>query len=617
MPGILGLVTKQTENNQELFSRMLDSVNHFSYKIDSTFNKNICFGRVHLNYVNNKIDFARSNDGRFLLTLSGEIFSYKNTETSQIEDDQTFLLDIFIKDGIDCLKWINGHFCAAIYDFVEEKLYLISDRMGTRPHYYANTSDGFIFAPEVKAILKSEINKELDYLALSEMFNFGHLFGNKTLFKEISQLPPASYLLLCKESQSIHKYWDFPEYADAYKKIWPSKSSIKQTTDEFINIFTNSMRRNFAKNKNKILISLSGGLDSRYVAAYAKQFEVKPLVSFTMGPKGSEDQMYSKLVTEKIGMQHNPFEVKPQNIWKDAERFSYFSDYMYMIQGPIQGFEAIESFSGDKQVTVSSQMCDALFGSTLVRKRFKVLIDKKTFDDEAKGILTECFRIFDDSLLKRIFTNDFYNKINDKYKDIPQQYINSNSIPIHAYLNLLIHEHVRRGTLSGNFMNNLYMETRMPSFDNDVIDFAYKLPLKLREHQYLYRRAFTQLFPDLAKIKRQHFNISIDASNTRYRLSIIETKIVTILKKSRLEPLINRIPKYNRPSYTNYNSWFKNELYDDMVSIVLDKRTLSRGIYNEEGLRSIVNSHKNTKNDHSRLLWQIINLEYFFRNNID
>jgi len=617
MPGILGLISNQPESQVELFSQMLESVNHFSYKIDSTSNNNVQFGHVHLNYLKSKSEFAKSNDGRYLLALCGEIFSYKNIETAQIEDDQEFLLSIFIRDGIDCLKWINGLYSAAIYDFEEEKLFLISDRMGTRPVYYAHENKNFAFAPEVKAILKSNISKDINYCAVSDLFTYGHLFGHKTLFSNISQLPEASYLILSNNKVSIHKYWSLPEYPEAYRKEWPSRKTINDSTDEFIEIFTCAMKRNFTKNSDKILLSLSGGLDSRYVAAFAKKLGVNPLVAYTMGADNSEDQIFAKQVSENLSIQHNQFIVDPKNIWRDAKRFAYFSDSMSMINGPIQGFEAVENFYRKKEVTVSSQMCDAFFGSTLVRRKFQSLIDKKEFDEEANRTITNCFILFKASDLDTIFTKDFNNKIKSKGDEVPLQYINSTSIPIHAYLNLLFNEHARRGTLGGNLMSNLYVETRMPSYDNDVIDFAYRLPLKLKEYQYLYRRAFTRLFPDLAKIKREHFNLPIDASNTRYKFSIFEKKIAIVLKNSPVNSLISKVNKYSRPAYVDYNGWFKNELNSNMKDILLSKKALSRGIFSEEGLRLIIQQHQDPRFDHSRLLWQAINLEYFFRNFID
>lgn len=617
MPGIVGIVSEKLNKDGLLLNEMLKSLNHLDYKISQISKDHLHFGNVHLGYINTTNSFYSSPDKRYLVSFAGEIFSYKNIETSQIGDDQAFFLTQFITEGTESFKWFNGHFCAAIYDFVEEKLYLVSDRMGTRPLYFALFENSIVFAPEIKAILKSGIKREIDENGISDLFRFSHVFGNNTLFKGINQLPEASYLVYSKNSCNTYRYWNFPEYADAYSLEWPNKRKVNDFEDELIAIFSNAMKRNFTKNSDKILISLSGGLDSRYVAAFAKSLNVNPLVSFTMGPDDSEDQKYSRLVASQLGMEHNQFVVKPQKIWTDAEKFAYYSDYMSMIYGPIQGFEALEHFYRKTQITVSSQMCDALFGSTLSRRKIKALTGKDKFDEESKNTLLNHFRLFDDSSLKQVFSNEFYSRIKDNYKEIPQRYINSTNYPIHAYFNLLINEHVRRGTLSGNLMNNLFMETRMPSFDNDLIDFTYRLPLKLKEYQYLYRRAFTRLYPELAKINRQHYNIPIDASNLRYRLSLLEIKGSAFIKSTKFAPLLKPIKKYNRPSYNDYNQWFKHDLHKEMVNIVLDKKTLSREIFNSKGIEQLVSLHQNPQNNYSRLLWQIINLEYFYKNYID
>jgi asparagine synthetase B (glutamine-hydrolysing) len=617
MPGITGIISDGRSEISALHKSMLECLDHYPYKKASVSEDLVHFGIAHLGFIKKKDSIISSEDKRYLLSFIGEIFSYKSVETHEIDDDQQFFLKTFIKDGPECLKFMNGHYCAALYDFKLEILYLFSDRMGTRPLYYATFNHHFLFASEVKAILKSGITREIDYSSVSELFSFGHLFGHKTMFTGVSQLPEASYIIYSKGKVSIRQYWQLPEFEEAYQTIRPAKKDVQNLTDELSMIISRAMKRNFTKNKDSILLSLSGGLDSRYVAAFAASFGVSPLVSFTMGPDTSADQIYSKIVAHQLGIQHNPFEIKPYRIWEDARKFGYISDYMSPIYGPIQGFEPLESFFGRKKITISSQMCDALFGGNLWRKSIQILINKKRFDPEAREIVINSFKLFSDDDLKMIFTRDFYLVIRDRYMEVPKQYADTTNIPLHAYINLLINEHGRRGTLSGNLMNNLFMETRMPSYDNDVIEFAYKLPLALRENQYLYRHVFTQLFPELSKIKRERYNIAVNASNARYQLSILENKVAAVLKNSRLKPLISWIPKYNRPTYINYDGWFRNELNHQMTEIILDNKTLSRNVFNAEGLRKLIKLHLKLSNNHSRLLWQIINLEYFYRNFID
>ena len=615
MPGIVGLISKN--NGMKLFNEMIESLNHNNYKIDKYSKNKVHLGRLHLGYVNVLIQPVFSKDKRFGLIMIGEIFSYGNIENCTKKNDSELFLDLFVKNGIKILSEINGQYAACIYDFLKKKLFIISDRFGTRPIYYYLGENGFMFAPEVKAILKANISVIIDYKSISDLFHFNHLFGNKTLFENIKQIPEASYLTYQNGSFKIHKYWDFPEYSEAYEKTKFSKIEIENYIEEMQDVFTKAMKRQLLRNNDKIVFPLSGGLDSRYVIAFASAFKINPLVAFTMGPENSEDQIYGKLVAKELVANHWSFNVQPEDIWKDAKYFSFISDGMSMIYGPIQGFSSYRYFHNKQEITVTPQMCDVLFGSTLWRRRIKYLINKKTFDEKSRNIIINIFNLAQDDTLRSIFNKSFFDKISKKYTEIPGNYLTKYKRPLHSYFNLVINEHGRRGTLCGNLMSNLYVETRMPSYDNNLIEFSYKLPVELKKNQYLYRKTFSILFPELARIKREGTNLPISTSNYRLELKTLENKMITYLKSTSARRLLLNFEWWNRPSYVNYNEWFKKDLKEEMGKIVLDRKTLSRGFYNESGLREMLRQHSFPNKDHSRLIWQIINLEYFFRNFID
>ena len=97
-----------------------------------------------------------------------------------------------------------------------------------------------------------------------------------------------------------------------------------------------------------------------------------------MGPDDSEDQNYARQVSAILGIKQKSFEVSPYTLWKNARRFAYYADGMSIIHGPVQGFSILEEYYRQQKITVSSQMCDAVFGSTLWRKRIKILLKKST-----------------------------------------------------------------------------------------------------------------------------------------------------------------------------------------------------------------------------------------------
>lgn len=615
MPGIVGLISDK--NYERLFEKMLDKLNHYDYKIEKYMKNGINLGKVHLSYVNKSSQPIMSKDNNYAIIMIGEIFSYENLETEQIKNDAEFLLNIFIEKGVSCLPKINGQYSASIYDFIENKLILISDRLGTHPVYYTHHDSVFFFAPEIKSLILGSFNKKINYDAISDLFHFGHLLEYKTMFKNIHQLPESSYLIYQDNKIEIKKYWDYPFYEKAYNK---QKISIRETEnyiEELQDIMALSLKRQITKNKDDILYSLSGGLDSRWVISLAsKLIATRPLTAFTMGESNSEDIIYAKMIALNLQLNHYTYKISPFDVWKNAKEFSYVSDAMSMINGPIQIIEPSRVFFKKQKITLSSQMCDALFGSTLQRRKIKKIINKEKFDNESENIVSNIFKIHDEDTLVRIFSKSFFHKIKNS-NNTTYKYIEKYKKPIHSYFMFLINEHVRRGTLGGNIANNLFYETRMPSFDNDLLDFAFKLPIDLKKNQFIYRQAFNRLFPEIAAIPREGTGLPIDSSELRLNMRYLENKIVIKLQATPFNKIIKKINRWNRPDYVSYGEWFKNELKHDVENIVLDNRTISRGIFNENGLRKLLTEHNLTKKDNSRLIWQIINIEYFFRNFVD
>ena len=97
----------------------------------------------------------------------------------------------------------------------------------------------------------------------------------------------------------------------------------------------------------------------------------------------------------------------------------------------------------------------------------------------------------------------------------------------------------------------------------------------------------------------------------------MELRIVKKLKSTPLNSTIQKFNRWNRPAYVNYKSLMKKELKNNVENLLFDDRTLLRGHINSSGLRQLMNKHYYTETDYSRLIWQLINLEYFYRHFID
>jgi asparagine synthase (glutamine-hydrolysing) len=613
MPGITGIIGSRA--NAASLLAMCSRLNHFSYVTEQYNTHGISLARVHCGYVNRQPQPVFSADKRYACVMIGEIFSIDGLPSSPAELDASVFLDQFITGGLDLLPKINGQYSACIFDVAEQTAYLVSDRYGSRPVYYAIDGDSLYFAPETKALPAAGIHSSVNYPAFSDLFHFGHLFGHKTLFEGIAQLPDASVLIFKQGRLRIESYWDFPFDEASYSEEKQSKTKYKTFKEQLKNALGNAVNRQVAKNSGKLLIPLSGGLDSRFVAALAKGSVNAPVETFTMGGPRSEELRYGAQVANMLGFPHRAFDTQPSDIWESAPFFSYIADGMSPIYGPIAIHKPCLHYRQSAEILLAPQMCDTLFGSTLQRRGVKQLRSNPG-RSTADTILTDFYSLIGEESLQLIFTGDFYRQyIRDHWKTVPQQYIEQYRHPLHCYFMLLHKEHGRRYILSGNLLYNLYYDTRMPSYDNDLIDLAFHIPLPFKINQDVYRFAFAEMFPELAEIRREGTHLPVNAPG--YIIDMLRLRDKFLVVAQQLPVAWKIAERWIPPSYNSFNQWFKFDLREKLHAFLLDKKTLDRGIFDRNGVEALLRLHDKPTEDHSRLLWQMVNLEYFFRNFID
>ncbi|MCP4922625.1 MAG: asparagine synthase (glutamine-hydrolyzing), partial [bacterium] len=226
----------------------------------------------------------QTEDGRFTITYNGEVYNFKELRI-QLESlghqfhsdtDSEVVLKSYVQWGKDCLPKFNGMFAFSIWDKREKKLFLARDRYGIKPFYYARTSQGFVFASEIKAIVKSGIYQEqLDKEALVEYLTFQNIFTNRTLHKGVKVLMPGHCASVeASGSLKIEKYWDF----DFSSSMVISEEEAIEETDR---LFQQAVQRQLISDV-PVNSYLSGGIDSGAIVMIAKQF-ISHMKTFTVG----------------------------------------------------------------------------------------------------------------------------------------------------------------------------------------------------------------------------------------------------------------------------------------------------------------------------------------------
>ena len=96
------------------------------------------------------------------IVFNGEIYNFQEIraelegfgDTFHTKSDTEVLLKSYARWGSACLQRFNGMFAFAIWNPLDQTLFLARDRLGKKPLYYQNTKDGLIFASELPALLR-------------------------------------------------------------------------------------------------------------------------------------------------------------------------------------------------------------------------------------------------------------------------------------------------------------------------------------------------------------------------------------------------------------------------------------------------------------------------------
>lgn len=170
----------------------------------------------------------------------------------------------------------------------------------------------------------------------------------------------------------------------------------------------------------------------------------------------------------------------------------------------------------------------------------------------------------------------------------------------------------RRLTQFGNDLIRWQLECRTPFTDTDVVDFCLKLPPALRMDRCLFTGTLVNHFPKLAKVPNDRTGMPflVDA---RYLSLQARINLQYWLQK---RGLVRNRPKHKRKLYARYDLWFRSSLRSWLESILLDRKTLERGILRSEVIRQIVQEHM-AGADRTRELGMLLSIELWHRAYID
>jgi len=258
-----------------------------------------------------------NEDKSIVVIFNGEIYNYLELR-KQLESkghrfytntDTEVIVHLYEEYKENCVQYLCGMFAFAIWDSKEKQLFLARDRLGIKPLFYSQINGSLIFSSEIKSILEcKKVSKDINLNALDQYLTFLYIPSPLTIFKEIFQLPPASYLIYKNKDLKIYKYWDL-----IFDKTSYSEDFYIQNLDGLLE----EVIKQHLISDVPIGIFLSGGIDSSTISVYASKIVQSQLNAFTIGYLSS-DKEYNELnkaslVSKKLGLNYFEYIVNPDS----------------------------------------------------------------------------------------------------------------------------------------------------------------------------------------------------------------------------------------------------------------------------------------------------------------
>ena len=256
--------------------------------------------------------WADENEGETGIVYNGEIYNYRalRDELSGLGDslktqcDTEVIPYLYRREGLDCLAKLEGMFAFCLYDGPRNKFFLVRDRLGIKPLYYARIGDLFLFASEIKAILAAlETRPAINEQALHHYLTLRYVPGPDTIWRGVHKLQPGHVLSFDFETGAYetHRYWQVSFHAE-------KESSDHDYLADFERLFLAAVEKRLLAADVPVGVLLSGGLDSSAVSAAAVELGHREFHTFSVAfDEGGEfdETDFAREVAAQAGAHHH------------------------------------------------------------------------------------------------------------------------------------------------------------------------------------------------------------------------------------------------------------------------------------------------------------------------
>jgi asparagine synthase (glutamine-hydrolysing) len=494
--------------------------------------------------------------GTVRVVFNGEIYNYRELR-EQLEvkghgfhtaSDTEIIPHLYEEYGLEFPARLNGMFAIALWDCDLERLVLIRDRTGIKPLLYSVKNGVLYFGSEIKCILAvNGSDRKLDVLGLDQLLTFEYTASPRTLFSDVSKLPPGSILVWHQGRIEVRSFWDLSlsqQDPGWEEEEWADR--LRYTMD-------NAVRRQMVSDV-PLGSFLSGGVDSSIIVSAMSRASSQPIKTFSIGfaNESYNELLFAREVAARYRTDHHETMLEPQYLSMVEEVISHMDQ-------PIGDFSVFPTLLiskvARKKVTVvlSGDGGDELFAGydtygadrwaqnsldllpSRIRRSLWFLSKALPLSEAKKGLPNKLRRFFDGGCYPKtwqhmrwmtflspqqreeLFLPDVHAAICGQHEGIIETYLDNGGqdrLQRQLYCDT-------RFYLSENILPKVdlmsmatSLEARVPYLDNEVLDLILRMPSSLKckngIRKYILKKAYAPyLPPSVLSREKQGFSIPL------------------------------------------------------------------------------------------------------------
>jgi asparagine synthase (glutamine-hydrolysing) len=546
-----------------------------------------------------------TSDGRLTIVYNGEVFNFREIRRELIDrhncsfesdTDTEVLLYAVHTWGLDeTLKRLRGMYAFALFDHQTHRLWVVRDPLGVKPLYFVRRDGFFAFASEIKALLALPwIERRLDESSMYHYLTFANAPAPETFFQGIEKLEAGMYIELGQNRQfRTRRYWDPSHFI-------PDESGPDET--ECIEEVRRLLRQAVARRMISDVpfgVFLSGGVDSSLNVALMAELMDRPVETFSVGIQGdtTNEFEYARQIAKLFGANHH------ETVIGDADFLSLLPRLAYLQDEPLADpvcipLYYVSKLARDSGVTVIQvgEGSDEIFAGYYMYHLFNGWRSQVFSGVQAQPrLLRSLMRAAGERVLPAEFVDalrraeegtPFFlgNAIafwdaekakllrNTRVRETSSQYIGKlwaesrHADPLRNIINVELKNRLPELLLMRvdkmSMANSI--ETRVPFLDEDVVEFALRIPSRLKQKdgqpKYILKRAAEGLIPrDTIYRRKQGFcgsatNMLSSAVFAFARETILDSELIRErFDMSAVEKILAR--SVSHPRFNNFKVW--------------------------------------------------------------